>query len=438
MQRLLNTQAYKQPHGGGNMTRFKLQLNVAELETMAEILSAIPILISHLGLEQTNKVTISLTPEQKWQLTLETVTQGHGFQLRNNQLIYQDASNNTISIGFIQNSNTDDNDVPLLITHHLLEESLAYLQYKKGLIQEDSLQATVELRLLKASIDALTHLVRKYQATAAAPYLKRQQTPATVDRVVELELSSIKKVLSSTSSTTQVTTAQPSWSWLSFLKQKITPSANASSVTPQPSSSWWYASKPKVTPITLSNANQKTATRPKNQIKILLLSDQHVEKSAMLKPSTDYKLSKFPEWYNVHGIAKRDMIIAETRVELQIWDLGVAPEHITPNYYQHADAVLMMYNADNQKSFNFAKSCSVLISEQNVPTVMLYLMACSNTNQVITQNQGNTFATQLKIGYSECSLANLSSMNDFYEAIAQQVVQNQQAAIASDTPRVRR
>ncbi len=150
--------------------------------------------------------------------------------------------------------------------------------------------------------------------------------------------------------------------------------------------------------------------------KILLIGDTAVGKSSLLVRFTE---DIFTDTYmSTIGVdfKVRTIKLDEKTIKLQIWDTAGQERfrNITSSYYRGANGVMIIYNVNNQKTFNNARYWLDEVAKYADPNINKLLVGNKADNpsmREVEYNRGREFADSQKISFVETSAKNANNVN---------------------------
>lgn len=150
---------------------------------------------------------------------------------------------------------------------------------------------------------------------------------------------------------------------------------------------------------------------PEILFRVIIIGDTGVGKSCFLLRFSD---NNFKEQYDVTiGVefGSKTISVANKAIKLQIWDTAGQENFrsITRSFYRRADAVLLMYDISNKRSFNNLNDWVREIKENSPKDVMVYLVGnqldlIDGGMREVTVEEAEKFKNENKIaGFKEAS-----------------------------------
>lgn len=155
--------------------------------------------------------------------------------------------------------------------------------------------------------------------------------------------------------------------------------------------------------------------------KILLLGDTSVGKTCFLLRYCD-------DIYNESHIATigldyrvKPVELNKRKIKLQIWDTAGQDRFrsITQSYYKGSHGILLIYDVENESSFQNIKQWVIQIREYSPKEVILVLVAnkIDTTNRQVDQKEGEDFAKERNLIYIEASAKEGINVNEAFELL---------------------
>jgi len=164
-------------------------------------------------------------------------------------------------------------------------------------------------------------------------------------------------------------------------------------------------------------------------IKIVLVGNSAVGKSSLMIRYTD---DQFKEAYsNTIGVDFRfkTVIVDGARVKLQIWDTAGQEKFrtITATYYKGADAVILVYDMTDERSFKEIESYWVEEIKKNVSEISTFMILGNKADLQDKKVVDPAMAQRLTIGSSPCIFFEVSAKSDqnvqkAFEELARQYI----------------
>uniref|UniRef100_A0A1X7TP29 Uncharacterized protein n=1 Tax=Amphimedon queenslandica TaxID=400682 RepID=A0A1X7TP29_AMPQE len=122
--------------------------------------------------------------------------------------------------------------------------------------------------------------------------------------------------------------------------------------------------------------------------------------------------------------------LAGYRVKLQVWDTAGQEKYfptMAPMYYRKANAAVIVYDVNNEKSFQEAKEwVKEVKSRIDFPmsiSVVANKIDLSDSNRQVTMNRGVTFAHSLGAMFTETSAAQNIGVKEAFLKVAQGIIE---------------
>ena len=158
-------------------------------------------------------------------------------------------------------------------------------------------------------------------------------------------------------------------------------------------------------------------------IKVLMLGDSGTGKTSLLMRYVDNTFS--PSLTSTLGIdfKIKHITVEDLRVKLQIWDTAGQERFraITTSYFKGSNAVLLLYDVTDKKTFeNINKWCRQIreLGDLNTNILLVGNKCDEKFNRVITTQEGQALAEEHKITFMEVSAKDNSAVNEAFQQIA--------------------
>ena len=160
--------------------------------------------------------------------------------------------------------------------------------------------------------------------------------------------------------------------------------------------------------------------------KILIIGDSGVGKSCFI-------LGFIKEYHSVEykatigiDVANKNIELLGKIIKLQIWDTAGQERFrtLTNNYYNGADAVLVVYDVNNKASFENVMSWINTVLEKAKPNITKILIGnkIDKNNRVISYDQGKLIAKEYKMSFYETSTKHKKNINNIFSIIAETLI----------------
>lgn len=177
-------------------------------------------------------------------------------------------------------------------------------------------------------------------------------------------------------------------------------------------------------------------------LKILLIGDAGVGKSAMLARYTD---DTYGESYtSTIGVdfKIRTIEVDNKNVKLQIWDTAGQERFrtITSSYYRGSHGIIIAFDITDQESFNNVKLWMNEIERySNNPNIIRILVGCKTdleSKRVIQYQTAKDFADINGIPYIEISSKKATNVNETFDLMAKNIITIMRSSVQQNPPTI--
>lgn len=165
--------------------------------------------------------------------------------------------------------------------------------------------------------------------------------------------------------------------------------------------------------------------------KILVTGDCGVGKTQLIQ-------KKFNDIYKATVATDFEVILMKDKgIKLQMWDLSGDEKYsrFCSAYYRGADAVLILFDKTNTKSFEHVEHWynNAQTLAPKAPIILVGTKADLKTEAVITSEMGSACAAKLGIPYKEVSAKTKTNILELFTEIVQVVLKKVKNALSSKT-----
>ncbi|XP_067936533.1 ras-related protein Rab-37-like [Watersipora subatra] len=165
-----------------------------------------------------------------------------------------------------------------------------------------------------------------------------------------------------------------------------------------------------------------------NNRKVIILGDSETGKTSLLMRFDQDKYCDGGLSATV-GVGYANKIVDvddNSQVKLQIWDTAGQERFrsITRAYYRDAEALLLVYDITNRKSYDNIKNWITEVSELAKPDVIIMLLGNKldlDSSREVSEEDGNKIAQENKAGFTEASAKSGANVDSAFLYLAKQL-----------------
>ena len=161
--------------------------------------------------------------------------------------------------------------------------------------------------------------------------------------------------------------------------------------------------------------------------KILTIGESGVGKTCILRRFVENKFLKNHLATIGIDFKTKTLNINNKEIKLKIWDTAGQERfrNITTQYYKGADGIVLVYDVTDDGSFEKIRDWMAQIqsnTQKDELGLVLLGNKCDMEPRVITEEQGNKMAEELKINYFETSALNGQGIKEAFEQLARDIM----------------
>ena len=161
--------------------------------------------------------------------------------------------------------------------------------------------------------------------------------------------------------------------------------------------------------------------------KILTIGESGVGKTCILRRFVENKFLKNHLATIGIDFKTKNLNIDNKEIKLKIWDTAGQERfrNITTQYYKGADGIVLVYDVTDDGSFEKIRDWMAQIQANTQKDELGFVLLgnkCDMEPRVITEEQGNKMAEELKINYFETSALNGQGINEAFEQLARDIM----------------
>ena len=169
------------------------------------------------------------------------------------------------------------------------------------------------------------------------------------------------------------------------------------------------------------------ASEPITTFKILTIGESGVGKTCVLRRFVENKFLKNHLATIGIDFKTKNLNINGQEIKLKIWDTAGQERfrNITTQYYNGADGIVLVYDLTDEASFDKIRDwMDQIISNTQRDNIGMVLLAnkCDIEPRIVTEEQGNKLAEELKISYFETSALNGQGINEAFEQLTRDIM----------------
>lgn len=161
-------------------------------------------------------------------------------------------------------------------------------------------------------------------------------------------------------------------------------------------------------------------------LKILIIGDTCVGKSCLLLSFIkDLHSAEYKPTIGL-DLAIKTIELYGMIIKIQMWDTAGQERYraLTNNYYNGADAVIVVYDVNNRESFDNVRSWINNIIDKAKPNVQKILIGnkIDKKCRMVSTDEGNTIAKEFKMSFFETSTKYRRNNQNIFQMIAENLV----------------
>ena len=168
-------------------------------------------------------------------------------------------------------------------------------------------------------------------------------------------------------------------------------------------------------------------SEPSNIFKILTIGESGVGKTCILRRFVEDKFLKNHLATIGIDFKTKTLNINNQEIKLKIWDTAGQERfrNITTQYYKGADGIVLVYDVTDDASYEKIRDwMDQILSNTQRDEIGLVLLGnkCDMEPRIITEEQGNQLADELKISYFETSALTGQGIKEAFEQLTRDIM----------------
>ena len=168
-------------------------------------------------------------------------------------------------------------------------------------------------------------------------------------------------------------------------------------------------------------------SEPNVTFKILTIGESGVGKTCILRRFVENKFLKNHLATIGIDFKTKTLTINDQEIKLKIWDTAGQERfrNITTQYYKGADGIVLVYDVTDDASYEKIRDwMDQILSNTQRDEIGLVLLGnkCDMEPRIITEEQGNQLADELKISYFETSALNGQGIKEAFEQLTRDIM----------------
>ena len=168
-------------------------------------------------------------------------------------------------------------------------------------------------------------------------------------------------------------------------------------------------------------------SEPNMTFKILTIGESGVGKTCVLRRFVENKFLKNHLATIGIDFKTKTLTINDQEIKLKIWDTAGQERfrNITTQYYKGADGIVLVYDVTDDASYEKIRDwMDQILSNTQRDEIGLVLLGnkCDMEPRIITEEQGNQLADELKISYFETSALTGQGIKEAFEQLTRDIM----------------
>ena len=168
-------------------------------------------------------------------------------------------------------------------------------------------------------------------------------------------------------------------------------------------------------------------SEPNVTFKILTIGESGVGKTCILRRFVENKFLKNHLATIGIDFKTKTLTINDQEIKLKIWDTAGQERfrNITTQYYKGADGIVLVYDVTDDASYEKIRDwMDQILSNTQRDEIGLVLLGnkCDMEPRIITEEQGNQLADELKISYFETSALTGQGIKEAFEQLTRDIM----------------